>query len=52
MNRVLKVLRDKNGYSQEELAKKLGISRQTYIKYENLESKPTLEVIEKLAKIF
>ena len=52
MNSVLKSLRDEKGYSQEELAKKLSISRQTYNKYENLESKPTIEVVEKLAKLF
>lgn len=52
MKSVLKFLREEQDYSQEELACVLGISRQTYNKYENLESKPTLVVIEKLAKIF
>lgn len=52
MNSVLKSLREEKGYSQEELAKKVGITRQTYIKYENLEGKPTLDVVEKLSKLF
>ena len=52
MNSVLKSLRDEKGYTQEELAQKLEISRQTYIKYENLKGKPAIEVIEKLAKLF
>ena len=49
---ILKFLRDTAGYSQEELAEKLGISRQTYIKYESLETKPTLEIVEKLSKLY
>lgn len=49
---ILKLLREKAGYSQEELAEKLGISRQTYIKYENLETKPTLDIVEKLSKLY
>ena len=49
---VLKILRENAGYSQEELSKKLGITRQTYIKYENSEVKPTLEAVEKLAKLY
>ena len=49
---VLKKLREEASLSQNEHAKKIDISRQSYIKYENLESKPTLEVVEKLAKFF
>jgi transcriptional regulator with XRE-family HTH domain len=49
---VLKELRENAKLSQNELAKKIGISRQSYIKYERLESKPTLDVVEKLAKFF
>ena len=49
---ILKFLREKAEYSQEELAEKLGISRQTYIKYESLETKPTLEIVEKLSKLY
>src|SRR5574344_927656 len=49
---ILKQLRDEKKYSQEDIAKKIGISRQTYNKYENFETKPTLEVVEKLAKLY
>lgn len=49
---VLKKLREEAKLSQNELAQKIGISRQSYIKYENLETKPTLEIIKKLAKFF
>ena len=49
---VLKQLREEANLSQHELAQIIGISRQSYLKYENLESKPTLEVVEKLAKFF
>ena len=38
---ILKKFREEAKLSQDELAKKIGISRQSYIKYENLESKPT-----------
>ena len=34
MESIIKQLREKHSYSQEELALKLGVSRQTYIKYE------------------
>lgn len=49
---VLRELREEAKVSQNELAEMIGISRQSYIKYENLETKPTLEVIERLAKFF
>lgn len=49
---ILKELRENAKLSQDELAKKIGVSRQSYNKYENLETKPTLEVVEKLAKFF
>lgn len=49
---ILKELRTSAKLSQDELARKLEISRQTYNKYENLEAKPTLEAVEKLAKFF
>lgn len=33
-NRTLKLLRVKLGYTQEEMAEKIGISRQNYARYE------------------
>lgn len=40
MREILKYLRQTNSFTQEEIARKLEISRQTYIKYENGEVEP------------
>lgn len=45
-------LRKKNGWSQEELAERLDISRQSVSKWESGESIPTLEKIIKISEIF
>lgn len=45
-------LRKKNGLSQEELANKLDVSRQSVFKWESGENSPDLEKIKKLAKLF
>ncbi len=45
-------LRKKNAWSQEELAEKLGVSRQSISKYESAQSVPDMEKILKLSKIF
>ena len=45
-------LRKKLGYSQEEIADKLGISRQTYSKIENKESSLNMEQLEILSRFF
>ncbi len=52
MDSIIKSLREKNSFSQEELSKKLDISRQTYIKYENGSNEMPLEILRKLSKIF
>jgi transcriptional regulator with XRE-family HTH domain len=52
MDCILKHLRESNGYSQEELARAIGISRQTIIKYENGSCKPSSTAIQKLAELF
>ena len=49
---VLKILRESSSISQEELAKKLGISRQMYNQIENRKVAPTLEIVEKLARFY
>ena len=36
MESIVKILREKNRYTQTGLAEKLGISRQALIKYENM----------------
>lgn len=45
-------LRKKNGWSQEKLAEKLGVTRQSISKYEGAQSIPDLDKILKLSEIF
>ena len=45
-------LRKKNSWSQEELAEKLGVSRQSISKYEGAQSIPDMDKILKLSKFF
>lgn len=45
-------LRKKFGYSQQEIADKLGITRQTYMKIEKNEKQPTTKQLEDLANIY
>lgn len=52
MKDILISLRTENRYSQNSLAKELGISRQAYIKYETGEVEPSVEIIRKLSRIF
>lgn len=48
----LKVYRKQNGYSQEEIAEKLGVSRQAVAKWEKGESLPDIESCMKLADLY
>lgn len=48
----LQQLRKKNGYSQEVLAEKLGISRQSISKWERAESSPEIDNLLALSKIY
>ena len=48
----LKYLRDIHNLSQEQLAEKLGVSRQTVAKWENGESLPDIERCAELAMMF
>lgn len=48
----LKKLRDLEGWTQEEVAKKLGVTKQTYSNYEREERKPGLKMIQKLAEVY
>lgn len=50
-NRLQK-LRKENGYSQDELAEKLGISRQAISKWERSESSPDTDNLIELAKLY
>lgn len=48
----LRKLRKRNGYTQESLAEKLGISRQSVAKWERGDSSPDLSNLGELAKIY
>lgn len=48
----LKKLRQKKGYSQQNVADRLGITRQQYDKYEKKKHRPTVENMRKLAQAF
>ena len=48
----LSELRRMHGMSQEELADKIGVSRQTLSKYETGESLPDIEKCKQIADVF
>lgn len=48
----LKELRLQHGFSQEELAEKIGIKRNSYSDWENSKCKPNYEKLEKIADFF
>ena len=50
-NKIME-LRKKSGYSQEELAEKIGVARQTISKWELGETSPDLNQAKELSKIF
>ena len=48
----ISMLRSVNGYSQEEVAEKIGVSRQAYAKWEKGEAVPDVERCQKLAELY
>ena len=48
----ISMLRSVNGYSQEEVAEKIGISRQAYAKWEKGETVPDVERCQRLAELY
>lgn len=50
--RNLRIIRERLGFSQSEVAGVLDISQPAYSKYENNEIVPSAEVIKKLANLF
>ncbi|MBQ2776340.1 MAG: helix-turn-helix domain-containing protein [Peptococcaceae bacterium] len=46
------LLRNVTGYSQEEVAEKIGVSRQAYAKWEKGETLPDIERCQKLAELY
>ena len=51
MRNRIKQLRKEAGFRQEDMAKKLGVSRQTIIAVENDKYNPTLELAMKMARL-
>ena len=49
---ILRVLREKFKYTQEEVSKYLGISQPAYLKYETGETEVSMESLEKLARLY
>ena len=52
MGEALRLLRIFNGYKSAELAKKLELSQSYVSELENGKKQPTLEVLDKYAKVF
>lgn len=52
MTEALKILREKNHYSQATIASYLGVSRQMYIKYENGDVEPSVQIVKQLCKLY
>ena len=48
----LTMLRNINGFSQEEVAEKIGISRQAYAKWESGKTVPDIEKCRLLAEVY
>lgn len=46
------MLRNINGYSQEEIAEKINISRQAYAKWESGATRPDIEKCMRIAEIY
>ena len=49
---ILKKIRQENNLTQEELAKKINTSRSNIANYENDKNMPSLDMLDKLSKIF
>ena len=52
MKNKIKIFRKERGLRQEDLAKELGVTRQTIIAIENDKYDPTLELAMKMAAFF
>ena len=52
LNEKIKELRLRNGFNQVELAKRLGLTKQTISNWENNNIQPSIEMLEALADLF
>ncbi len=48
----IRTLRLKKGWTQQDLADKLGVSQQTIAKWENKKGLPTVDKLPAIAKVF
>jgi transcriptional regulator with XRE-family HTH domain len=51
-NKIMRVLREVNGYTQEYIASELGINQNTYSKLECGQTKLTIDRVKKLAELY
>lgn len=52
LGEYLRYLRTEHGYTQQDIADKLGIHRSTYTYYENGKTEPNLDIVKKLTEIY
>lgn len=52
LNRRIRELRQSRGFSQVELASKLGVTKQSVSNWENDNIQPSIEMLIQLAKVF
>ena len=48
----LKVLRESNGYTQQQVADKIGVTQQAIQKYETQKNEPDINTLKMLADVF
>lgn len=48
----LRQLRKLEGWTQEEVAKKIGVTKQTYNHYENENRRPSLDMVRELGRVY
>ena len=51
-SQIVKQLRLERGWSQQEVAERVGLNKMTISQYENGKRKPSFEMIEALAEVF
>lgn len=51
MKWTLKAIRSNLGLTQIEMAEKLGISKETYLNYENYKTYPDVNIVKKIIEI-
>lgn len=52
LGKTIKKLRNKHGYTQQDLAKLIGVTKSTVAAYENSARRPSYNVLIKLSQIF